>query len=149
MRPAKKCRARPTSSVTQSSDHDTSKDAISINDDESQEHTAGAPSMPVEPAGPPQMMDPDVLRTFSGKDPSAWLPILKRREVDADATEQLVLLAQLDFAAASEIAFKLTKGRENEIQNPSAFVSKCVSAARKELSTSKWSQKSWSSWDRW
>ena len=61
-------------------------------------------------------------------------PDPKKSNADQESVQQLLLLAQLSFEAAADIIYRLTKEREHKIENESAFISKCVTQARKELS---------------
>ena len=65
--------------------------------------------------------------------PRSWHGIIAFHALDDHSLQQLSLLHELSFEAASEIIWKLTKEREYPITNPSAFVSRCVSSARKEI----------------
>jgi hypothetical protein len=62
---------------------------------------------------------------------TSWEGILRDWSCDAHSCLQLKLLAQVDKIAAADIMWKLTKMREDPIENPSAFVNKCVTQARK------------------
>jgi hypothetical protein len=92
------------------------------------------PAEPAEPAEPPPEWWPeeDWMDTQT-----SWEGILRDWSCDPHSCLQLKLLAQVDKIAAADIMWKLTKMRENPIENPSAFVNKCVTQARK-ANTDRW-----------
>ena len=85
---------------------------------------------PNEPAEPPPGWKPD----HDWMDiQTSWEGILRDWSCDPHSSLQLKLLAQVDRIAAADIIWKLTKVREDPIENPSAFVNKCVTQARKAM----------------
>ncbi len=108
--------------------------------------------VPAEPAHPPKYIDKrpiDDIEEMTEDEPEqgdenhgefdldaglpeSWKRTLLAYEVDEHARLQLSLFAELSYEGASEIMWKLKKEREQVIGNPSAFVAKCVTQARRQ-----------------
>lgn len=69
-----------------------------------------------------------------GFEPS-WNMAIEKYGIDTDAQMQLALLRDIDWYAAAEIVWKLTKkaAYDDELRNPSGFVNRCCTTARKNL----------------
>ena len=93
------------------------------------------PKAPAEPPSQSALKAAEESDELSQLDlPPAWIRVLAELGVDSHASEQLDLLRECNPEAASDIVWKLTKERSDEHQlgNPSAFVSRCVTSARKQ-----------------
>lgn len=69
-----------------------------------------------------------------GFEPS-WQMALKKYDVDGEAQLQLALLRDMNWYAAAEIVWKLTKkgAYDDDLRNPSGFVNRCCTTAFKNL----------------
>ena len=78
--------------------------------------------------------EPDIVQS-SAEDEwmQSWERLLDEWGIDAHSRLQLKLLTQVDKVAGADVIWKLTKTRDDPITNPSAFVSRCITQARKEL----------------
>ena len=65
----------------------------------------------------------------------SWLVALQKYKVDGEAQLQLALLRDVDWHAAAEVVWKLTKkgAWDNDLKNPSGFVNRCCTTKLKQL----------------
>ena len=65
----------------------------------------------------------------------SWRVALQKYKVDGEAQLQLALLRDVDWHAAAEVVWKLTKkgAWDNDLKNPSGFVNRCCTTKLKQL----------------
>ena len=65
----------------------------------------------------------------------SWRVAMQRYKVDGEAQLQLALLREVDWHAAAEVVWKLTKrgAWDNDLKNPSGFVNRCCTTKLKQL----------------
>ena len=64
----------------------------------------------------------------------SWRVALQKYKVDGDAQLQLALLREVDWHAAADVVWKLTKrgAWDNDLKNPSGFVNRCCTTKLKQ-----------------